>query len=294
MKKLNVLGLALLALTLGFTTSCSENESEEKPDFAAPTVTFTQGDQTVDAGSSIEVTGTVEAPGGIGEIVFFKDDASFGESITTDFDTDTTHSFTVTIPGNQVEATFSFEVKVTDDYEKTGNATATITVSEYTIQEYTSVKMYMQDAGNDMAFNAEIGASGTIGSMAADDIDLLFLFQNDDARKHGLYAPSDEFVSTMGAYGSWPWSGTHNATKISESNEIYEDVTAEDIAGLSVSGTSATVLQVDDVIAFETVDGYKGLIKVTATHIELSTNGNILTDTNMTFDVKIVAPASSN
>ena len=288
MKKLNVLVLALLALTLGFTTSCDPGDGT---DFAAPNVTFTQGNQTVDPATSVVITGTVLAPAGLDEIVFFKNDVSYGEAITK-FDSDTTHSFSVTIPADQVEATFPFEVQATDDNGKTGKATATITVTtepDITISEYNGVKMYGQASDNNMAFNAENGSVGTPSGITADDIDLVLIFQDAADRKHGLYAPSDDFVSTMAAYGSWDWSGTHNQTKVSTSSENFDGATAEGIAGLSVSGTAVTVIEVGDVIAFETVDGYKGLLKVTASAL----NKEVQSDANITFDAKIVAPASS-
>jgi hypothetical protein len=287
MKKLNVLVLALLALTLGFTTSC---DPEGGTDFAAPTVAFTQGNQTVDPGTAVVLTGTVKASAGLDEIVFFKGDVSYGDAITR-FDTDTTHSFSVTIPADQVEETFPFEVQATDKDGQTGKATATVTVTTeptLSITEHTGVTMYAQDAANNMAFNAANGSAGTTSAIAADDIDLLLIFQNADDRKHGLYAPSDGFVGTMAAYGSWDWSGTHNATKVSASTMDFANVTAEDIDGMSVSGSAVTVLAVGDVVAFETVDGYKGLIKVSATAL----NKQVESDANITFDAKIVAPAA--
>jgi hypothetical protein len=285
--------LLFIGIAFASLASCEKEDETDENDtnLAAPEVTFTEGDQSVDFGSDVVISGTVSAPAGLAEIAFFKDDASYGDAITS-FDTDTTHQFSVTIPGAQVEASFSFAVQATDDNGQTGESTATITVSEepeITMTEHQSVNMYAQDAGNKMAFNAETGSAETISDLSADDIDLLLIYHDDDARKHGLYAPSDDFVSTMAAYGVWDWSGTHNATKVSTSTQNFDDATAEDIADMSVSGSSVTVLQVGDVVAFETVDGYKGILNITATAL----SKEVQSDANITFDAKIVAPAST-
>ncbi len=128
MKRLNVLLIAVIALTTLFTTSCKD----DKKDLAAPSVTFsaTNGNQTVAPGTSVVIEGTVKAEGSIKEISFFKQDVSFGDPITKKFDTDTTHAFTVTIPATQVTETFSFEVQVKDKQDKMGKGSVTITVTQ--------------------------------------------------------------------------------------------------------------------------------------------------------------------
>ncbi len=149
MKRLNVLLIAVIALTTLFTTSCKDDNK----DLAAPSVTFsaTNGNQTVAPGTSVVIEGTVKAEGSIKEISFFKQNASFGDPITKKFDTDTTHAFTVTIPAAQVTETFSFEVQVKDKQDKMGKGSVTITVTQPNeakpVVKNAGLKMYCAQAG---------------------------------------------------------------------------------------------------------------------------------------------------
>ena len=128
MKKINVLIIAVIAVTAAFMTSCKNDTT----DFAAPTVTFDTdtGNQTVMVNSDVAISGDIYAAGEIKQIIYFKDDASFGDAITSGFDTDTTTHFSMSIPGDQVTETFTFEVQVTDKNDKIGKGSVTITVQQ--------------------------------------------------------------------------------------------------------------------------------------------------------------------
>ncbi len=146
MKKINVLIIAVIALTTAFMTSCKNDIT----DFAAPTVTFgtDTGNQTVMANSDVAIAGEIYAAGEIKQIVYFKDDASFGDVITSGFDTDTTTHFSMSIPGDQVTETFTFEVQVTDKNDKIGKGSVTITVQQgQPVVKFSGLKMYCAQAG---------------------------------------------------------------------------------------------------------------------------------------------------
>jgi len=124
MKKINLLIIFVLAGTIGFITSCKK----DPVDYASPTITFTHGDQEVDSNTAVTITGSVLAPGKLEKIQFFKDDTGYGDAVTKDFNTDTTHSFTVVITAAEVKETFTFEVQVTDKEGNLSKKVATITV----------------------------------------------------------------------------------------------------------------------------------------------------------------------
>ncbi len=130
MKKINVLLIALLASAMTFMTSCDDDPI----DFAAPTITFENGNQTVVQNSDVVISGDIYAPGEIKQIVYFKDNTSFGEAVTKGFDTDTTTHFSMTIPGDQVTEDFTFEVQVTDKNDKIGKGSVTITVDDLIVK----------------------------------------------------------------------------------------------------------------------------------------------------------------
>ncbi|MCF6184335.1 MAG: hypothetical protein L3J56_06860 [Bacteroidales bacterium] len=143
MKKINVLIIAVLAFAAAFMTSCKNDNL----DAAAPTITFENGDQTVMANSDVAISGDIYAAGEIKQIVFFKDNASFGDPITKGFDTDTTTHFSMNIPGDQVTETFTFEIQVTDKNDKIGKGSVTITVQQGDpVVKFSGLKMYCASA----------------------------------------------------------------------------------------------------------------------------------------------------
>lgn len=285
MKKLNVLVLALLALTMGIMTSCDPEET----DFAAPTVTFTttNGAQEVDPNTEVTIIGDVLAPGGIAEIKFFKGDESYGTAVTDGFDTDTTHRFSVTIPAEQVTETFVFDVQVEDKEGQTGKKSVDITVTTAPVfevgefagvgLEYTSTSLSATNM-----FNMETGTALAANGTAA-DMDLAFCWQN--TALFSIVPPNSEWLAELYSYNGINYSTSDkNATKLAVSSVDYSAVTVADIDGISVSATAdLQELTNGDVIEFETVDGEKGFMKVNIAKVTK----------NITVDVKYKATAST-
>ncbi len=272
MKKFNVLVLALLALTLGFTTSCDDGVGD---DFAAPKVTFTQGDQTVDPATSVVITGTVLAPAGLDEIAFWKDDVSY-ETITK-FDTDTTHSFSVTIPADQVEETFPFEVVAKDENGKSGKATATITVTtepEHEVKTLSSIAMEFNNStasSSNCAFSLaeETALNGFSGD--GSKFDIVFIWNS--AMGHTYGSPDSEQVEYIMEINGNSYAGSSRHTKFMEiSSADYTGADVDYINGLTVSdnltlsnlgGSGIQDASSGSTYAFETNDGTVGLVKIT-------------------------------
>lgn len=287
MKKLNLLFVALIAVAAGFLTSC-----DTSTDTVAPTITFTTPSADADTifkGESYTFKGTVtaDAEAALTEIKFFDGATELTDEYVEITDAASTYSFEVTV--SDIQADMTFKVVAYDDQDNMTEEMVDIIAEDVPVTETTGVYMKAQDTSNDMCFDASTATAGTIAAIGADNIDLVLIYQTGDDRKHGLYAPSDSYVDLMGnTYGSWDWSGTHNATKVAFSNLDYANVTADDLESMTVSGTATTLLEVGDVVAFETVDGYKGILKITATALDETKS-----DANITFDVKVLAPTAA-
>jgi len=141
MKKINLMIIAILAGTMAFMTSCDGGGETITP---KPVITFTSDHSgVVMAGDSIDVVGNVEAEGSLEKITFFKGDDQYGEAITKDFNTKTTHTFSVRIAGDE---TFDFEVQVEDKEGQVSKKSVTITVDESIVKSTASVKIYCASA----------------------------------------------------------------------------------------------------------------------------------------------------
>jgi len=141
MKKINLMIIAVLASALAFMTSCDNGSETITP---KPVITFTSDHSgVVMAGDSVDVVGSVEAEGSLEKITFFKGDDQYGDAITSDFNTKTTHTFSVRVAG---EETFNFEVQVEDKEGQVSKKSVTITVDESIVKSSESVKIYCASA----------------------------------------------------------------------------------------------------------------------------------------------------
>lgn len=271
MKKLNVLVLALLALVVGFTTSCDTATTE----FDAPTVEFTQGDQTVDPETAVVIVGGVYAPGELDEIEYFKNDASYGDVITS-FDSDTAHVFTVTIPAAEVTETFTFEVVATDKEGKKGKKTATITVSTaptYEVKTMSNIDLNFDNSSTGNSTNVYSMADGVLNGFSGDgaSFDIVFIWNSLMGYSYG--SPDAAQVESIMEINGGSYAGSSNHTKfMSISSGDYDDADVDYINGLTVSdsetleyagGSGIQDASNGSTWAFETNDGTVGLFKVT-------------------------------
>ncbi len=318
MKKINVLIIAVIAFATAFMTSCNPDTS----DFAAPTITFGEdtGNQTVIANSDVAIAGDIYAAGEIKQIIYFKDDVSFGDAITSGFDTDTTTHFSMSIPGDQVTETFTFEVQVTDKNDKIGKGSVTITVDVHdtTVVKTTSAIQLYPAPSDHTGVNPRFSSltpdfstyswSTAQGNEATIDI----MYYNGRYTKSQSNAPHfvSANVSTQYTHGGDALSGdntTHfkilEGTELSDLGDwssINSDVNISTIdmtsAGSNVGelsdGTGA--FDIGSIIAFQLSNGKKGLIKVNSL-VDGNNNGNYYDpDTDyITFDVIVQNEAST-
>ncbi len=285
MKKINVLIIAIFAFAAAFMTSCKP----EGTDFAAPTVTFDadNGNQTVMANSDIVIIGDILAPGDIKQIVYFKDNVSYGSVITSGFDSDTATHFSMTIPGSEVTETFTFEVQVTDKQEKIGKGSVTITVQngQPVVKTTSAVKLYpapSDHTGTTPRFASLTPdyATYTWATAQGNEATIDVMYYNGRYTKSQQNAPHfcSANVSTSFTHGGDALSGNNTTVfKILEGTELtnlgdWDSITTdENITTIDMSSAVTNVGEITDgtgafgegsIIAFKLSNGKLGLIKV--------------------------------
>jgi len=305
MKKINVLIIAVVAVTTAFMTSCNPDTI----DFAAPTITFENGTQTVVKNSDVVITGDILALGEIKQIIYFKDDVSYGDVITSGFDSDTATHFSMTIPGTDVTETFTFEVQVTDKNDKIGKSSVTVTVDDLIVKTSTEIKLYpapSDHTGTNPRFSSLTPdfATYTWASATGNEATIDVMYYNGRYTKSQNNAP--HFVSanvpTAYTHGGDALSGDNTTKfKILEGTELtdigdwtsIEDDTAINNIDMSTASTNVGELSdgtgafdVGSIIAFELSNGKRGLIKVNSL-VDGNSNGVYYDpDTDyITFDV---------
>lgn len=272
MRKLNLLMVAVLAGALTFFVGCGEDEVVI---LDGPTVTFDASNVTeVFEGTEVTISGDITAPGKIAEVTFLKDNVVYGTVLTTGFDTETTHHFSVTIPADEVTTTFtSFSVSVVDQQAtpKVGQNSTTVTINPLSVGEYASVTLTYTSTNLTATnmFNFDDGTTLAANGAAA-DMDLAFCWQN--TYGYSIVAPTSAWLKTLWSYNNQDYNtADKNATKLAMSDKTWADITVDDIAAISVSASGDLQnLNNGDVIAFETVEGKKGFLLVNIAKVTMT------------------------
>ena len=296
MKKINVLIIAVIAIAAAFMTSCKNDTT----DFAAPTVTFgtDTGNQTVMTGSDVVVAGDIFAAGEIKQIMYFKDDASYGDAVTSGFDTDTTTHFSMSIPGTDVTETFTFEIQVTDKNDKIGKGSVTITVQQgQPVVKFSGLKMYSAQAGQygngDYASLTQFRTwNHNQASASADTIALIDVwyyngnYTKDLGGTPHLVSPDtktttfdthDGLILTNANATMFRVLTTEETADFSDWANINDDYLISSIDMSNAVKNVGDFVQ-DDIIAFELQDGKKGVMKAVGGTTGYGSDDYILVD----------------
>ena len=299
MKKINVLIIAVIAVAAAFMTSCKN----DPVDFAAPTVTFTEGDQTVNINTAVSVSGVVYAEGELKHVIIKKKIISSGTVTTleelTKFDIDTIYNFKVDFTDAEVTESFSIEVEATDKNDKTVSKTATITVNQPIATRDVSLQMY---CALDSEWDSGTYGSATVGrnwshneatTGGADTIALIdFWYYYSDVTKalRPIIMSPDKLPSGYVFHNSEILTGakstkfkvltTDEAAPFSDWASVTDDT---DILPLSdlITDTEADYLEVGKIVAFKLEDGTLGVFKVNTIQGTYNANDYI------TIDIKI-------
>jgi len=270
MKKLLLFGLGVIA-SLSTLTSCKKDEVA----IASPTVSFANNEISYVAKSESDTTRdltvTVEAPGELTIIKIFEVKTSGKTTLKTisNFTDKTKHVFTYTIVSKPNSGDYKIEVEATD--KKNNTSSSFFTVKTFTpavalLNTYTAVLVGGQSnysgafgcfysSTNNLAYNLTDAKSNS-GSVD-------FIYSYGPTYKAHLAAPSDVVMATGLANNLT----TKNATIIGKTTltaNDFDGITKEsEITSLSFgTDTYAKLLAVNDVVAFKTVKGKIGLVKI--------------------------------
>lgn len=290
MKKVNLLLVVLFALTMGFMSSCNPEEAD-KPSLVVSEVTgatYAQGSVVtyeVIISSNADLKSFTASPSvvggdGTGVIVTNPADALTDGTFTGGLNSVTvTYAYAVPATGIAAGSEVSIEFYVEDDVANE-TVTKTFTVVS-SVNRFTAVLMGAQANLTEGSYlDAATGTVYTQNDAFANQalVDIVYYFGSTNAAT--LCAPNEETInggaaSNLTLCESWT---TKNATvfgastvTVTEFDAMIDDSVIAEITGLTES--ISIDLAVDAIIAFETVNGEKGLIKIVA--LEATTAGTI-------------------
>jgi hypothetical protein len=285
MKKINVLLLGVLVLVTGFFGSCKKDENA-----AAPEITFDAATNPVTLGTGVTsyaVTGEIYSEAGLDVVKVFKvsdsgaktEDKSIssfsaGEITTTD---KITYTFRFNYTG--ISSTLKIQVRATDKNGKETdseilviNPAAAATLKSYTATLYNG--LWYTDSGKGAFIDLETGTTysqtGSGAILSTTDqakVDLLYWYGS--STTYTLASPNDATAQgTDGSAATKSWT-TRNATKLKivTITQTWANLTVANVDSYATSfgaDTKETNLTVGTIIAFQTVGGKNGLIKVDA------------------------------
>jgi len=311
MKRISVLFLSLIALTTVFV-SCDGNKTE------APTITVTQDVDTVyysaaKAGTTVTFT------------VVMTPDVNNGGDVSTFIVTEGTKELlNKDLGGSASSKTETYAYVVSDTIKTAQTISLTFEVQDadgrgntkkayiYVMEEAVTGPTLVEFTGKTLNYNNAIsswatstpffdldvdGITAVAPTAAVADIDLGLTTQI--TYKVSLASPDASWYQAMAtANGASYLAEGKNHTKLQKVTVTdWATVTAEYIdaltitesyvAGVTLNGVGVTNLANGEIIAFETADGVKGLLKVT------NLSSSVKATASITCDGKIVVPASS-
>ena len=290
MKRINLVLISLLVVVSGFFASCSDDE-----DTLGANVTIKSAKDTTVAPSAVFVI-SWDARKGDDKMKFIsisKNGVNISgwdkKEIPSASDASYIGSATITADPNA--GVYEYVVSVLDgNYAELGKETVKVTVSASAaageINSYTTVLMGGQNNATTRSFWAS--TTNTVYKVAdaktnAAKVDILYFYGTTNAAT--LAAPDDADAATLSDLQLSSFT-TKNKTRFgvsavtsSEFSAIANDAKIATISGLTA--TKAAQLKVNDVIAFQTEAGKKGLILVKAI------GGTQGSDRTITIDVKV-------
>jgi hypothetical protein len=273
MKHLRLFFIAAMVAALGIFTGCEEEGEEEAPILSFFGGEYIDEDVTVEAGSTLRWHWQAQKGDNNLEKFEVLKDASYVQGFPNeDIDKDS-YEDSLVIDAPMREGTYGYDFVVTD---KAGNSEekefiVTVEKSANPIQSFTAILMGAQynpdyESALDAYNNKVYFISGDEDKNNAADIDILYYYGS--ANSASLVAPDDETVT--GGSGDFSWTsdwGTQNDTRfkvsdvtVSEFDDMGDDETIATLSGMDQS--KLTQLSADDILAFQTADDKKGLVKV--------------------------------
>ena len=276
MKKLNLLFALLLMASLPFFTSCGKDEKAATPPTimlnAAPGYTST--DVTVPAGTALKV-GVISKSSGA-KLTKLSVIATLNGTPSTIYDTTfstDTYNSTYNFKAASIVGTVKFTFKISAADGESAEASISITTTAGSIKTYSQKVLGSYDATIGSSFASADGVVYSLADAKANAAKIDWMYYYGSSSSATLVAPIDATASTVfgGSNGPANWS-VKNDTKLAKvtlpSGVTWDNISTDaeiiPLASTGLSETKASTLTVGQIVAFKTITGKMGLIKVEA------------------------------
>lgn len=263
MKKFFYLVIAAYISCLGFV-GCSKNT-------AAPEIVFGDGrtEAVVAAGDNKEIAVTIKAEGKLKEVKYFRkkmgaEEFPFGKPVTK-FSNSKKYECVITL--RDITSEFVLVVEAADKKGRTTTAEYTIRIDGVNLAGFhRNIRLgfnMLNTVGS--SYSASAGKVLLLPQAKAAQSEVDFMFFYGKTNGVTIAAPADgvtDRVFNNASYGVQTW-GTRNATQFVKVNLDFDSASDADIAA-AVNGGSTKInhLKTGDTVAFKTVSGQVGLVKI--------------------------------
>ncbi len=278
-KKKNMLAILLIAFSI--ITSCQR--CEIFPSGEGPTITWKQNLDTVIQGEEtivifdIEITPDLTAGNYIEEFCIDTDTVTLVSEFYNDSSMTRNYTFQYQVKAEVEKGDLSFTLTATDNQDATCVEMATIVVAEKKDvdpeNDFITKTCEFYYNSESLTFNNKMMFVCTDEGLIADatdlNADLAFAWQNDFG--YSICSPNAKWIKTLFNFNGIVYNtADKKTTKIMlYTGGSFEDITDETLQNLVVQnvevsggGNGLNHLQNDDLVAFETQSGQKGIIKV--------------------------------
>ena len=274
MKKLLLFGLGVIA-SLSVLTSCKKDTVKPLPSLTMKSDTgYVFNDQSVEAGTKIKLGATIISNDSKLQSVELA--VSYDGALASNFvkimTSEKTYNLDTVYTTRNIAGTEKITIKVTDSNGEIATKDITLTVKKSgAINTFTAKLLGAQYAETGSFLSTTDGNiyTGSTGTANQSAIDLAYYYSGDGTVGNGatIGALDDTNISaahaTTGDFSKW----TKNATKFAKcdltSNEFDALSNDSKFNISSFNDTKETLLKIGDVIAFKTVKGKLGYIKIT-------------------------------
>ena len=265
MKKLNLVFIAFLAITIGFT-SCTKTETEYLE--AAPVITLDDAAGiSATAGTDVIITGDIVAEGKLKSVKFLINGTQTGETVES-FTDPLKYDIRLTVSGTSITETFTFKVVALDKNDKTSEKELTVTVSAVDGTAWTSASTTgtvnhafgPAKGGYDLVSGTQVSL-GTTGDFEDVDIKNLSAFTTPDAAFDASFRSGTSRSTTFAKLTDVDFDNSY-VESVSDNmsgaiSEVSNPAEGDVYGALLSDGTTYVIIKID-VVSLTGSDGKGG------------------------------------
>jgi len=292
--------LGVLILFAGFFASCSKDTTNDATISLAGDTGYTATDATVPANGTFTVKWTATSSVDMKYVSITKDDGILASWNYIEIASGSSNTYidqaTISVPASGGPYTYAIIIYDKDKNELTRKSLVITIGSTATLNSYSATLyngLWYTDSGNGAFIDLETGttysqtsSSAILSSTDQAKVDLLYWYGT--STTYTLASPNDATAQGAdGAAATKSWT-VRNATKLKvvTITQTWDNLTASDIDSYATSfgsDTKITGLSVGKIIAFQTVGGKNGLIRVDALN---GTSGSKTDNANLSIKVE--------